>query len=100
MYKAVAYNIKARSFLTIAAAIAVLAAALWVLSNVETEDLTDGITAMASIVYTLISVMKALDKLEATGGKMTMVGAALFFVAGGMVLMGIAVSKLAKIDTV
>ena len=55
---------------------------------------------MASIVYTLISVMKALDKLEATGGKMTMVGAALLLVAGGMVLMGIAVSKLAKIDTV
>lgn len=97
---AAAQNIKARSFLTIAAAIAVLAAALWVLSNVDTEDLTDGITAMASIVYTLISVMKALDKLEATGGKMTMVGAALLLVAGGMVLMGIAVSKLAKIDTV
>lgn len=97
---AAAQNIKARSFLTIAAAIAVLAASLWILSNVDTKDLTDGITAMASIVYTLITVMKALDKLETTGGKMAAVGAALLLVAGGMAIMGIAVSKLSKIDTV
>lgn len=96
---ATAQNIKARSFLTIAAAIAVLAAALWILSNVATEDLTNGIMALGTIVYTLVSVMKAVDKLDATGGKMVVVGAALLLVAGGMAIMAIAVNKLAKIDT-
>lgn len=96
---ATAQNIKARSFLTIAAAIAVLAAALWILSNVATDDLSNGIMAIAAIVTTLVSVMKAIDKLEATGGKMAVVGAALLLVAGGLAIMAIAVNKLAKIDT-
>jgi tape measure domain-containing protein len=96
---AAAQNIKARSFLTIAAAIAVLAAALWILSNVATDDLSNGIMAIAAIVTTLVSVMKAIDKLEATGGKMAVVGAALLLVAGGLAIMAIAVNKLAKIDT-
>ena len=96
---ATAQNIKARSFLTIAAAIAVLAAALWILSNVATDDLSNGIMAIAAIVTTLVSVMKAIDKLEATGGKMAIVGAALLLVAGGLAIMAIAVNKLAKIDT-
>ena len=96
---AAAQNIKARSFLTIAAAIAVLAAALWILSNVATDDLSNGIMAIAAIVTTLVSVMKAIDKLEATGGKMAVVGAALLLVAGGLAIMAIAVNKLASIDT-
>ena len=96
---ATAQNIKARSFLTIAAAIAVLAAALWILSNVATDDLSNGIMAIAAIVTTLVSVMKAIDKLEATGGKMAVVGAALLLVAGGLAIMAIAVNKLASIDT-
>ena len=96
---ATAQNIKARSFLTIAAAIAVLAAALWILSNVATDDLSNGIMAIAAIVGTLVTVMKSIDKLEATGGKMAVVGAALLLVAGGLAIMAIAVNKLANIDT-
>ena len=95
---AAAQNIKAKSLLTIAAAIAVLAAAFWVLSNVDTGDSTNAMVAMGVVVSLLLKVMKDLDKIEAGSGKMAAVGGALLLVAGGMLIISLAAAKLSSVD--
>lgn len=95
---AAAQNIKAKSLLTIAAAIAVLAAAFWVLSNVDTGDSTNAMVAMTVVVSLLLKVMKDLDKIKAGSGKMAAVGGALLLVAGGMLIISLAAAKLSSVD--
>ena len=95
---AAAQNIKAKSLLTIAAAIAILAAAFWVLSNVDTGDSTNAMVAMGVVVSLLLKVMKDLDKIEAGSGKMAAVGGALLLVAGGMLIISLAAAKLSSVD--
>lgn len=95
-----AQNIKAKSLLTIAAAIAILAAAFWVLSNVDTSGSVNAMVAMGVVVSLLLKVMKDLDKIETGSGKMAAVGGALMLVAGGMLIMSLAAAKLAEVDPI
>ena len=57
-------NIKADTLLKIAAAIAILVAALWVLSGIDQEKLTNGLFGITVLFIELTAVMKAFEKVS------------------------------------
>ena len=57
-------NIKADTLLKIAAAIAILVAALWVLSGIDQEKLTNGLFGITILFIELTAVMKAFEKVS------------------------------------
>lgn len=97
---AFANDIKAKTFLKIAGAIAILAASLIALSMVDEKKLTSALGAMAGLFLQLFGSIIILDKVTAGAGVK-----GLFATANGMVLISVAMSvltavlkKLAQID--
>lgn len=75
-------NVLAGSLIKFAAAIAVLAAAMWIISKIDPDRISQCLTAITLLVGEMILVMKKLDGVKG-------------FKAGGLIGMGIALTLIA-----
>ena len=88
-------NLKSKTLLNIAIAVGILAAALVVLSMVDSQKLTTALLALTAMFTQLIGAQAAYSKLG-TGGVGS--SAALILMATSLLIMAGAISVLSKID--
>lgn len=86
----------ADKLLKIAAALIILAGALWILSTIEPQRLINAVTAMATSFGILLGGLAILDKIKA--GPSLKASATLTLIALAMILLASAVQKLGDID--
>lgn len=94
-------NLKADALMKIAEAIAVLAAAILVLSLINSQDLTKALAAMVVGFGELAATMAILEKTTSTIGgaaKLDLVSGALIGLAAAMVLFSLAIKELSKLS--
>ena len=96
--KSMQQNVKAKSLLTIAIAIGVLAASLWLLSKIPAESTAVGLATMAAAIGILVVALKQLDKLEKSV-KMGPLALALLGVAAALLLISASAKILGGMDT-
>ena len=87
-------QLKAGALLKIAAAVGILAAALWVLSTIDADDLGNAIAAISGLFIELVVAMAVLDKLSGTGAlkPLESLGKGLNKFATGIQMIGLAVA--------
>lgn len=93
-------NLNAKTLLTIAAAIAILTGALFVMSTLDAKELTIGLTGVASL---LAGLMGSLDKFQnvVTGikvDKVAVVSVSMIALATAVVIFAAAVKKLSDLS--
>ena len=96
--KSMQQNVKAKSLLTIAIAIGVLAASLWLLSKIPAESTAVGLATMGVAIGILVVALKQLDKLEKSV-KMGPLALALLGVAAALLLISASAKILGGMDT-
>lgn len=92
------FNLNARSLLTIAGAIAILAASIMVIAGVDRKALDQ---SLGAITILLVDLVGAITILEHTGKRLsgiTSVGPLITRLAVSVLILSFAISKLAKID--
>lgn len=87
-------SIKARTLLTMAAAIAILAGSMVLLSYVNPDNFILSFAAVTAFLTELTLVMKSLDKLDGSGIGATTVG--LVLLSSAVAIMAAAVSSISK----
>lgn len=96
-------NIKAKTLLTIAEAVAILAAALFVISLIDGDKLASSLGAITAEFYVLMRSMKSLTGYLKDMGKDSgsLVGAGITMIAlsGAILILSSAVKKISEIDT-
>lgn len=88
--KALTGAVKAKALLSIALAVGVLALAVWGLSRVDPLKLTIGLGALSVLLGEIAGMLWVMSKMEGLGG------AEFIKLAGGLVLLGVAVGLLAR----
>lgn len=88
-------NLKAKTLLLIAAAIGILTISLVALSMIDSKKLTVALGALTAMFVQLIGAQAAYSKL---GGSGVTSSAGLVLMAGALLIMAVAVSRLAGID--
>lgn len=94
--KGIQQNLQANALLKIGAAIAILAAALLVLSTIDPEDLVRAMTGVATGMTILLGAMATLTKISASPGfgKIPVVMAGLIGLSTAVLILSFAVKKL------
>lgn len=87
-------SIKARTLLTMAAAIAILAGSMVLLSYVNPDNFMLSFAAVTAFLTELTIVMQALDKLDGTGVGAATIG--LVLLSSAVAIMAAAVSSISK----
>ena len=96
--KAYQDQLKAGALLKIAGAIAILAAALLVLSTIDGDKLTSALTAITVLFAELVTSMSLVTKLSGATG-LVKVGTAMITVSIAVLIMASALKKLSGIDS-
>lgn len=93
-------NLNAGTLLKIAGAIALLAAAVLVLSLINSDDLTKALTAMAVMFGQLFAAMAIFEKATASAGfaKMPLVAGAMILLSVAVLILSVAVERLSDLD--
>ena len=93
-------NLKAKALLNIAIGLAILAAALLVLSLIDSKALTKAIVAMAFAFAQLVGVLYALQSLSLTQNSVSLAltAAAILMIAAAMVVLSLAMKILSTMD--
>jgi tape measure domain-containing protein len=93
-------EIQVRTLLMIAAAILALAIAVKILSTISTEDLLVSIAAIYILFEMLDTAMSSLAKIgDSKGiGKIPVIAASLFLIAGAMIVFALALKLLGSLD--
>lgn len=91
-------KVKADALFKIAAAMVLLAGAVFILSTIDQEALAQSMAAMVGGFIALVGVMKLLDRLKSGSVKVAAVGAALLLISGALILMATAVKIFATMD--
>ena len=99
-FSAMQKDIKANILVKIAGAIALLAAAIWILASVDSTKLVSSTTALAVAAGILMGSMAIFSKIASTGGalKMPLIAASLILLAGALAIVAIAVKTLAGLS--
>lgn len=90
-------NLKAKTLLTIASAIGILAVALVVISLIDSEKLSTSLTAISVLFVELALVMKSLQKTFG-GTKMAKISVMMVAMATAILILSVAMKKLASLD--
>jgi Tape measure protein len=94
-------EVRAKIILEIAIALALLAAAIWVLSKIDTEDLGKALGAISIMLLELVIALKALEKTAGQGMKssasMMLLGVALAALGVALLFFAVAVLILSRI---
>lgn len=98
--KAMTTQVKAKTLLTIAIAIGILAASVLVLSTIDGEKLQISLQALAVGFGELLAAMTLLTKISATGGflKVPFIAASLILLGGAILILTFAVKKLSELN--
>jgi tape measure domain-containing protein len=98
---ATANRINAKALLTVAAAIAILAASMWLLATIDSDGVTNAGVAIGVVtgaVVALIKTMSGIAKDLKAGGAMALMATALISIAGGILLVALAAKLLGSLD--
>ena len=90
-------NLKSKTLLTIASAIGILAAALVVISLIDSEKLLTSLTAITVLFVELALAMKSIQKTLG-GGKMAKVSTQMIAMATAILILSFSMKKLASLD--
>lgn len=90
-------SLKAKTLLTIASAIGILAAALVVISLIDSEKLTTSLTAITVLFIELATAMIAIQKAMGRG-KMAKVSTQMIAMATAILILSFAMKNLASLD--
>ncbi|HQE49480.1 MAG TPA: hypothetical protein PKV93_09050 [Fervidobacterium sp.] len=90
-------SLKAKTLLTIASAIGILAAALVVISLIDSEKLSTSLTAITVLFVELALAMKSIQKTLG-GGKMAKVSTQMIAMATAILILSFSMKKLASLD--
>lgn len=97
--KALTGEVKARTLLTIAFAIGVLAASVWALSNIDAAKLTQGLIALTVLLGEVAGMLYLISKSEGlTGMQFAKVAFGLLIISVSVLLLTKALEKFAKMD--
>lgn len=91
--------VQATALKAIAVAIAILAAALFVMSKIEWEPLARGLTGLAGVMVILTVAMKQLDKVDLKDLKAGKFLVSVVTIGIGIILLSSALAKISKLDT-
>lgn len=91
-------DINAKALLKIASAIAILAAALLVLSTIDAEKLTASLLAVGGLFGELMASMAIMDKVDVNGKSMNKVGTAMIKMSAALLLMATALKTIAQLE--
>jgi hypothetical protein len=94
-------DVKANIILKIAGALALLAAAIWLLSRVDAGDLAKSLVAVTVMLGLLAGALKVLEKQSSLFGsvKLAVISTALIGLAAALVLMSVAIAILGNMET-
>lgn len=97
--KALTGEVKARTLLTIAFAIGVLAASVWALSNIDAAKLTQGLIALTVLLGEVAGMLYLISKSEGlTGMQFAKVAFGLLIISVSVLLLTKALEKFAQMD--
>lgn len=93
-------NLQAKVLIKIATAVAVLAAALWVLSTIDANKLAPALAALTGLFANLFGSMAVYQKVSGSGGimKLSFLSVAMINIAAAILLVAQALKQLAKVD--
>lgn len=91
-------DINAKALLKIASAVAILAAALVVLSTIDSEKLTASLLAVGGLFGELMASMAIMDKVDINGKSMSKVGNAMIKMSAALLLMASALKTIAQLE--
>lgn len=91
-------NIQAKTLKTIATAVLLLAAGLWVLSTIPSEKLAPSIAAI-TVLFAELAAMMAFMAKGLKGVKMTKVAGQMILMSGAILILATALKKIASIDS-
>lgn len=98
-FEAYQNKLKADTLMKIATAIAILAASLIILSVIDSEKLSDAISAIAMLFIGLMTSMAVLTKMSANIGKATKTTAMMLGMSTAVLLLATALKKLSGLDS-
>lgn len=84
----------------IAVSVALLAASIYALSTIKTENLTSGFAAMTGTLTELIIAMKFLTDMKIDDKQILKLSASMILVAGSLTVMADAIKKLEGFDSI
>lgn len=97
--KTMQQQIKIKMILELAAAIAILAASLWVISQIDVKQLGIALGAITVMLIELTAVMKIVSGMDFADTKgLGKVAMALLLIAGAVLILAIATEKLSGLD--
>lgn len=96
--QALQQNIKARTILIIAAAVAVLAASLLMLGQVDKDKIGPGLQAIITLFIALNASMAAINKTVGPDFKAIPAAVSILVIAGAIAILASAVKKIAGLD--
>ena len=98
--KAMEQQVKAKTLLMIAGAVALLTASVVALSLIDSKKLSVALAGMAAIFTELLASMAVLSKIAGSGGfiKIPLIAASMVLLAGAMLILSAAVKILSTIS--
>ena len=96
--KAKAWESKSRSILNMAISIGILAASIYVLAQIPVGQLWATIGAIAALAAIVLALSFAASKMSKNDGKFDTQSLSILAIAGSLLLLAIAMEKLASID--
>lgn len=96
--KAMTDQLKSKALKNIAVSIAILAAALFVLAAIPSQQLMNALTAIGALTLGLVVAMKSLSKLEIPEGKLAKLGIVSVLLAGSVLLLAFAIRAISSLD--
>lgn len=100
--KSMQTEVRARAILMIAAALVLLAGALFVLSKIDTKDLAQSLAAVAALLALLVGAIMTLEKkvggMLGTSSKLVVLAAAMVLMASAIAILAGVVALLGQLD--
>ena len=91
-------NLKATALLKIAGAVAILAAALLVLSTLDSEKLMSSITAISVLFTELMATMGVMNKMNLDSKSMNKTATAMIKIGAALLILSIAMKNLGELE--
>lgn len=91
-------NLKAKTLLTIAGAIAVLAISIAIIGSVDSAKVTSSLGAMTVLILQLFAAMKAFSTVSSGIGSVATMTFGLLGISTALLLISVAVANLSRID--
>ena len=92
-------NLKASALLKIAGAVAILAAALLVISNINSEALSGSLTAISVLLVELMGSMKAFSLIDINARGMNKTATAMIKISAALLILSLALKNIAQLDS-